>query len=591
MSMLVALVMMTYSVVLTSRYGLLDDYGFLYNGITKSNETFHLLVSAGRPINAWLFDVGFAAAGSIENLAVLRLVTLLGISLLACSLYLFSRRHGLPKAASAAIAAGVVLLPSFQVYAAWAQHFTTPFAGVLSVAAAYLLSPVRTGDSSCSLRSVIFASLLLTAGVLTYQPTAMFFCTALLIAVLSSPQPVRHWSWNRLLTVGISFGLASGLGYIALKVGQGFFAKDSARYGLLTDPLDKLNWFLQEPLLNAASLYSIPGNRTLAGVVALFTFAGFALYGVRKGARPGLFILLIWVLCLLGSYLPNLATGENWASYRSIGALAASVVVTVAMLVFNPIAVYLSGIGSGKRQCLAPAGASVGIVLIICLSILAQRNLSNTIVSPNVAELDNLSVYLAKNAENDHVSRIVVRPSTWTDYFVPIIVYDEFGFQSSCKRDFARAIVDIVRKSRNVFLDADITVVENRDAPVATDNATLVIDFSQLVTSAKFRTVRDPSKTRREIVVIADINDYNWTNGIWTNRERPGAYSFVYRRSENGVMLRQGDRIKLAHSGERTVVKVDRYGEFVNVLVGGPMLMPADGHPADVNVEPRMGTR
>lgn len=581
--LLVAFVMVTYSDVLTSRYGFLDDYGFLQNGIAGSDTTFNLLVSAGRPINAWLLDVGFAAAGSIEGLAVLRLVTLLGISLLGCTFYLFSRRHGLSQAASASIAVGVALLPSFQVYAAWAQHFTTPFAGVLSVTAAYLLSPVRSTGARVDPRAFTLATLLLAAAVLTYQPTAMLFCTAFLLALLSSPQPLRHWNGRALLTMATSFGLASIFGYIALKIGQGFFAKQSARYGLLSDPLEKLNWFLREPLLNAASLYSVPGDTTLAATVAVAILAGFAFYGVRKGPKSVAFILLLWAVCLFGSYLPNLATGENWASYRSIAALAASIVVTVAVLVIDPIAAYLAGSGAAGRRRLAPFGAAAGVVVVVSLSILSQRNLSNTIILPNVSELDNLSAHLAKHTENAHISRIIVRPSTWTDFSVPIIVYDEFGFQSSYRPDFARAIVDIVRKSRNIFLDADVTVVANRDVPIPPDPAALVVDFSQLVSSPKFRTIHDPANTRREIV-LADITDHNWTNGIWTNREHPAHLSFVFRRTENSLMLRQGDRVKLGRAGERTVVKVDRYHEYVNVLVDGPALEPTEGYPAAVTV-------
>jgi hypothetical protein len=148
-------------------------------------------------------------------------VTLLGISMLGFTLYLFSRRHGLSRVASASIAAGVALLPSFQVYAVWAQHFTTPFAGVLAVMAAYVLSPIRTADGRVGLRPFVLATLLLTAAVLTYQPTGMLFCTALLIALFSSSEPLQRWTGRALLTVATSFALASMFGYIALKIGQG----------------------------------------------------------------------------------------------------------------------------------------------------------------------------------------------------------------------------------------------------------------------------------------------------------------------------------------------------------------------------------
>lgn len=208
---------------------------------------------------------------------------------------------------------------------------------------------------------------------------------------------------------------------------------------------------------------------------------------------------------------------------------------------------------------------------------------------PNVVELDNLSQLFRTKVESDAsmVSRIIVRPSAWTDSAALPMAYDEFGMQSSLNHQYAYAIVDIVRKSLDVLHDADITVIERENASaLPTDNATLYVDFASLASSGKFRPVRVPTSSGKTIA-LAEITDYNWTNGIWTNPDRPADYSFVFRRAENGMVLRPGDRVKLAHSGERVVVKVDRFGEFSNVLVDGAPLVPADGHPAAVVVSRR----
>src|SRR5687768_3010584 len=136
-----AIVLSAYSVVLLNDFGVLDDYFFLNNAITGSNHTLPLLIGAGRPLNAVLLDQGFNLAGSIEGLTILRSITLIGIWLLGLGLYLFSRRHCVGFMSSLAIACGVILLPSFHVYASWAQHFTTPFAGALALLSSFILTP------------------------------------------------------------------------------------------------------------------------------------------------------------------------------------------------------------------------------------------------------------------------------------------------------------------------------------------------------------------------------------------------------------------------------------------------------------------
>ncbi|MFC5480068.1 glucosyltransferase domain-containing protein [Massilia suwonensis] len=584
LALLVALVFLTYSITLTSRFGLLDDYAFLLNGITGSDATFDLLVGAGRPLNALLLDAGFAAAGSIENLALLRLVTLVGIAALASALYVFARRHGLSSATSVSIGAGVALLPSFQVYAAWAQHFTTPFAALLSLVAAYLLTPAHSAERP-RVHAILLAAILLATGLLMYQPTAMFFCTAVLISVMASPQPLRDWTMSRLASAAAAFGVAMTAAFVALKIGQRLYPSGSSRYGLLNDPLGKAEWFLREPLWNALSLFTVPADNAVALACVALVCAGLLILCIRKGTRAGCFVLALSILCLLGAYLPNLATAENWASYRSIGALAASVVAVVSIVIIEPVTRYVARNGAeNRRRSAHQAGMLAGLVVIVCLAMHAQKTVSHALVLPNVAEIDNVSQYLQQHANTRQISSIFVRPSAWTDSAAAPMAYDEFGLQSSIKAYYAHAIVDILRKSLDILHDATITVIEHGNpAAVPNDNATLYVDFASFASSGKYRAVRSPASSGKTIV-LADISDYNWTHGIWTNPDRPAEYSFVFSKADNGMTLRQGDRIKLAHSGDRAVLKVVRFGDYTNVLVDGPPLLPADGHPAEVAV-------
>lgn len=587
MTLVVALVFLTYACTLTSSYGMRDDYYFLQNGIDGNKGTIELLVGAGRPLNGWLLHLGFSAAGSIGNMAALRGITLVGIALLGCGLYAYSRAHRLTVAASLAMAAATVLLPSFQVYAAWTQHFTTPFAGILGVIAAYLVSPARAGNERVAVGTIVSAILCLAAAVLVYQPTAMFFFTGLLISVFASSQLRRDWALARFASSGVVFGTAMVIGFVALKVGQRLYPSGGARYGLLNDPLGKAKWFFEQPLCNVLSLYVVPGSKPVAIACAVVLSCGLIFYFIRQKSRTGTYAVFLAILCLLGSYLPNLATGENWASYRSTGALAASIAVLLAALVIEPVARRQPFWSASQQRASGNASKFVGVGLLLFIAVTVQSNVSNGLVLPNVVELDNLTSQM-KSVDVDNVRQILVHPSAWSDSAARPMAYDEFGLPSSVTNYYAGAMVDLVRKSLGILDDADITIVEKVDAAAqATETGqVLTVDFVQLATSGRFKAVSAHALSAK-VISLENISDDNWTNGIWTNRQRPNDYSFVYRKSQNGATLKTGDRVIFAKSGERVVVRVDNAGDYRNVFVDGPPLGREDGYPATVTVAKR----
>ena len=74
---------------------------------------------------------------------------------------------------------------------------------------------------------------------------------------------------------------------------------------------------------------------------------------------------------------------------------------------------------------------------------------------------------------------------------------------------------------------------------------------------------------------IVNLTDRNWTNGI----HKHIAGFFVVNKFENRQSLRLGDVLEFYQSGERTVVKIAYYEEFINVFVSGDIL---DGQDAGV---------
>lgn len=573
-----AVVLAAYSVVLSNDFGVLDDYAFLYSAITGSNHTFPLLISAGRPLNAVLLDQGYHLAGSIEGLSILRSITLIGIWLLGFGLYLFSRRHCVDFMSSLAIACGIMLLPSFHVYASWAQHFTTPFAGALALLSAFILTPACTIRDSSRGLAISLAALLLLIAILIYQPLAMLFCTGILISVLSRPDAVSDWRLGRAIDAATAFVAAMLAGLIIFKIGQYLYPSDSARYGLVQDIYGKIKWFFSEPIANALSLYIVPRSATPQYVV-IFSLLFSALFLIKKyGIFVSSIIFIYGALCLFGSYAPNLVTAENWASYRSIGAIAASMVVMIVLLVREPILCIQKKFNANKMfgSC-AKYFWFAPMFFLFTLTIQVQGNVLSGFVLPNVFELNNLASFL-KDAGIKKTERVslIVRPASWEDSSARPMVYDEFGMPSSIKYYYAKPIVEIVVRSMNLAPNAVVSMYEDLTANQAEGaSRRLLIDFPRLVTSQRFKT--DPLVSLT--ILPLNINDDNWTNGIWTNKNNLGAYSFVYRSSSDDVALHAGDKLIFVKSGARTVLRVDSAGDYTNVLVNGSPLLPEDGHP------------
>jgi hypothetical protein len=491
-----AVVCAAYSVVLSSNFGIMDDYSFLLDAIVGSKHTFMLLIGGGRPLNAVLLGLGFHSTGSIENLAILRAITLVGICLLGCGFYFFTRLHRVSFISSLAIACGIILLPSFQVYASWAQHFTTPFAGAIALLSAFILTPVCTIRERSRSLTVLLSALLLLIAILIYQPIAMLFCTGILISITSSPDINAAWRPGRVIDAVTAFVTAMFLGLLIFKIGQYIYPGGSLRDGLVQNIHEKLSWFFSEPIANALSLYAVPANHTLQFLVILTVLLGAIFFIKKRGSSTALLIFIYAVLCVLGSYAPNLATAENWASYRSIGALAASVVVLLVLMTselidYIKIKYFTNAIISkdNKYHWFVPA------ILVIILTARAQSNVLNSFVLPNVTELNNLASALhdGKSQKSEDIA-VLIRPSSWTDSAARPMAYDEFGMPSSIRDYYAKAIVEIVLRSMNLIPNAIIETSGDATLNQPSDHGeSLVIDFPRLVTSQRFKT--DPSSS------------------------------------------------------------------------------------------------
>lgn len=451
-------VFLTYSAVIFNTFGVLDDWFFLSNAITGQAGTVPLLIGAGRPLNAFIYEIGFSAAGSIEGLSILRLITIIGISFLGFFLYKFSRAQHIDFATSLLIAIGTVLLPSFHVYASWAQHFTTPYAGILAIFSAFILTPgCRIRDRSRALAIALSAAALITS-LLIYQPIAMLFWTGILISLIADLESNNKWNFVRLLDALIAFSIAMIVAFIIFKIGQAQYPTNSSRYGLVNDIPEKLTWFISDPLKNAISLYAAPRNSAVQWLVLTTALTAFLFLAKFRGLKFTAKLASAVTLVLFLSYIPNLATAENWGTYRSIGALAVSFYASLLLVIRFPIRHILqNGISRkyGGSAVMVPLCFLVGTFVV--LSSLTQFNVSRGFVLPNVTELNNLASFLKEqNLTSPPGQSILVKTSSWKDSSASVLLYDEFGMHSSLQDYYSLLMVKTVLRSMGLGPDTKV---------------------------------------------------------------------------------------------------------------------------------------
>lgn len=488
LTVLAVVVLLSYAAVVLNVFGALDDYVFLLDGMKNEDFALNLLISAGRPINGCLFALGFRAAGSIEHLVYLRAITLIGIWGLGAAFYLFSLRHGAGRILATALASGIILLPSFQVYAAWAQHFSTPFAGIFAVWAAFLMSP----DEALSVRKhferILGSIVLLVISLLIYHPAAMFYFTALLILMLLEIDRDANRVQGNIVIAVIAGGVALVFGFVALKLGQMAFPNGADRFALTGSISAKIAWFFSQSLYNAFSPFFVLGRPaaliTCLVIVSLGAMALLARRGLMIGAR--IIVLSFALLCL--SYTPSLLTGEYWASYRSGAALNASALALVILMATQVGAVVLARVKFAAVVLNPEVIAVAGLAALAFLSLRAQANVQNGFILPNVIELNNFASRLQRAGALDAnpPATIEIKASSWADSASKPIAYDEFGIPSSVSPYRAKVLTELVLRSLHV----DNPIVAAPAEPRGVTGGAVSVDFSDLVTSQRFRTKR-----------------------------------------------------------------------------------------------------
>lgn len=313
-----------YQDALFTSYAFSDDYAFLESGISHHAKGFLAAqASAGRPVIAILNLPVFQLASNIEELSRFRALNLIALWILAISSFWTMRKACWAKWPSALFAFMVCALPSFQFYVAgWVHYFPVPISAALGLfAARQAIQALEARRIRAIILRLMLAIVINSTVFMIYQPIAMMYWFFLAVFLFSPDCPAAP-GYKRIPILFLP-PLFSGLFALGIqRLGSHFYPNSNfeIRSRLASDFYMKADWFFREPLLNALNLFSIHSSLFLPLITAGFLVVGLYYYLRTKTSRYGtIFLMILFIPC---SYLPNLLTGENWASYRTIGALS-----------------------------------------------------------------------------------------------------------------------------------------------------------------------------------------------------------------------------------------------------------------------------
>lgn len=434
-----------YASALYTSYGFLDDYPFLA-GALRGELSFGQVIAGGRPTYAILLECFFSWVRGLSDLRYGRLLGVVGMAWLALRFYRVLVSQSWTPVESLLVTLIVFTLPSFQVYAAWAIASFCVYAALAAGGAFALLERALAKPGGWARWGLALAALALQLLALTiHQAAAMFFWVFAAVR-LCEPEEAFRKVVHRMSRYCLFMGMSLLCGYEVHRLGvtlYSFSGLPPVRSTLAVDWWQKMSWFLREPLMNALGGFWVFPPVKVSLAVALLISVGLMLYlrgSVGERLRRGLILALLLPL----SYAPNLVVAENWASYRTLPALATLIVVYgfFALQGYNrltrrflpvPFAVVVLGMG-----------ALVGICV-------AAHNVKTRFAVPQFRELEFVRTRL-EQAELSRVSSIFIvglLSREWQQALAPIVRYDEFDLPSSAREWAPPSMVFVVLRTVN----------------------------------------------------------------------------------------------------------------------------------------------
>lgn len=412
-------------------FGIREDYNYLRISREEPGEMVKLTASHGRPLYGALLETSYAVAGQVENLAWMRLTSILLLTILGLVLWRQLYHSGWGEVEAAAIGLGVALLPAAQFVTSAASCWPQVLTLVLAMAG---FSAVETEIERGGLKRVVAllgGCMIYTAAGLIYQSNVLFALVPItaVFLVRTGREPMSDLKWGAFHLAVMAAGLLLSWLLVQGLFSNGVF-EQSDRMALETNPFTKLLWFVLHPLPNALALYALADDH-YHGVIyyALLALVVLALlvFGFRRSLAAGnALVVRRWKICLFA--LPFVAQGislvaaERAGGYRLLFALSGLVLVLAIFAIRTLI--------EGRKKFKPRLVYSGYAVIFLLIAISAQRHSYVLVGEPQGQEWTLMKNAVLRAAFNKPVRAYVITP-TAEHRSTDRIYRDEFGALSS----------------------------------------------------------------------------------------------------------------------------------------------------------------
>lgn len=460
-------------------FGLRDDYSNLREAYEEPGKVLKFCASHARPIYGWLLQSTYSQTSSVQDLQWMRLLAALLLGAISLVSFKSLKSVGWSTNLSICFATLVALVPSAQVIASWAVGWPYAAAALIAIGGFFAAESSNASESLSPLQWCVALGLV-TISALIYQPSTLFYLVPLSAALIARRErnmsQTLRWASTHIAVIGLSLTLAYAT--MSALYFFGVFVK-SGRIAFEQHGLEKITWFLSEPLPNALNLLVLNddnqrdhalyfGGATLVGLILI---AGALLEWRRFGRTRGL-IWIIGLTCLpVVACTVSLIASERYATYRTIFAMTA---VLLCFLVASVNAL-TRNFSTNARRILASV-----VFLVAMLS--AQHHSFDLIAVPQGNEWQ----LIKKGAKQVRIvhrhPRVFAIASTPADKSTATLYHDEFGSLSSNsewvpREMFKRAMHDLHPEIRN--LDARYDFATGTQLP-AGQHFDVIIDMRRL---------------------------------------------------------------------------------------------------------------
>jgi hypothetical protein len=442
-----AVFLLIYGPCISTTFAFSDDYSIIWEIKNNHYSDIILFCSEGGRLVYGLYFIIWSFISNINDFVWLRSFCIAGLAALAL---LFTEeikeKTKLPLFLTVGVSALIGLTPSMQVFASWGVCAIQPWAAW--IAGLSYRSLERTNRPIW--QSKIISLFLLLISISIYQPAAMiFWCLAAISWLFTeNARSLPKQFFVALSIMGMAMATDYGLAKLLPEI---LFSTSNSvpRTALATNFIQKILWFINEPLVDAFNFPRIVNDKFYAYWAELFTAIGLLIYFFKH--RSFIFWKIFLVLALIPlTYLPNLLVQENWVSYRTQIALTTLVVIYEVMAVVGWLSLF-------RLKKYIPV---VILMAVIICGWQAHRHVVTEFAKPQVRELMAVDYYLRK-IQCTNAQSVYLVPSTWMSSFAPLVRYDEFGLPSSAQPWSLQGMAWLILKKQhnplaNQLLDARI---------------------------------------------------------------------------------------------------------------------------------------